>query len=62
MASNNYEPRRFWKPHSSQRARCSSCGARATIHSPELSFCAACLDWARRSKLDDDDDKRRNQC
>ena len=55
---SNSEPRRFWRGHAwGERARCAACGARATLHSLDLPFCAACLDWARQSNvLEDDDD------
>lgn len=56
--SSNCEPRRFWRsrPSGRERARCAACGGRAAVHSADLPFCTACLDWARPGNLIEWDD------
>jgi ribosomal protein S14 len=51
--SSNSEPRRFWSARqvSRDRARCAACGARASYRGSDVSFCRACLDWARQGAL-----------
>lgn len=56
--SSNSEPRRFWKARNRgrDRARCASCGGRATLQHAEVAFCASCLDWARQGELSEWDE------
>lgn len=50
--ASNREPRRWWSANQHRaRVPCTSCGAPARLHSTELPFCNACLDWTRQRNL-----------
>ena len=55
--ASNREPRRQWNTDRHRaRVPCSACGATARLHSTELPFCNACVDWARQSNFDEWDE------
>lgn len=59
METSNNEPRRFWARQDGSRAprpRCAGCGSGTSVHSADLPFCSACMEWARRENLAEWDD------
>jgi hypothetical protein len=58
--TSNSEPHRFYQAgdvgERRSRSRCAGCGARGAVHSSDLPFCSACLEWTRESNLTEWDD------